>query len=87
MDQDSGGRIAKSCETKLGKAIERKCAGVSLLNAFPGCNTDDPAELTVCFTEIARCRLCQALNAADALVRDCDLFDDGQADRSCGREP
>ncbi len=33
---------------------------------------------------LVECEVCQALNQADGLNRDCDLFDDGLSNSSCG---
>ncbi len=83
-------------DTCLGRLGSRKCdpvgtaltkcvlTGVDLSDAFPGCDTDDLAELTSCLGSLVVCRVCLALDAVDGLNRDCDLFDDGLANASCG---
>jgi hypothetical protein len=60
--------------------------GVDLAAAFPACAPADPAALAGCADAAARCDTCRALRAADRLeaVLDCDVFDDGEADASCG---
>jgi hypothetical protein len=53
------------------------------LSSFPGCATNDSEVLAACVDEIVECRVCRALNQADDLAVDCDLFDDGEANTSC----
>ena len=81
MGTDLKEQIAKACDPVSGtirKKIDKKCAGkgVDLSDAFAGCDTDDPGELAICLDQIVKCRVCLALNEADALGRDCDDFDD-----------
>jgi hypothetical protein len=84
MGLESKGKIAKACDTKLGDTISKKCPGsVDLPLALPGCNTGDPGVLKSCIAVRADCALCQVLNEADGLARDCDLFDDILENESC----
>ena len=92
MGTDPKGKIAKACDPVTGKirsAIDKKCEGADFpglfpqLVAFPGCGTDDHATLATCLDRIVECRVCLALNQADALARDCDDFDDGMLNGSC----
>ena len=86
---DVKGKVEKACDPatgKIKKAIDKKC--VDDLGAFAGCN--DPngplptaEELATCVDRLVECEVCLALNAADDLTHDCDLFDDGQANESC----
>ena len=76
-------RCTKACESKLDAAITSKCGGLDLAALFPGCGTPDPGALSDCLDRLVECRVCRALNAADALSRDCDDFDDGLANASC----
>jgi len=86
---DPRGRIAKACDPVSGKlatrVLPRKCTsrGVDLSSAFPGCGTDDSADLAICVDQILECRVCAALNQADDLALDCDLLDDGVENSSC----
>jgi hypothetical protein len=86
---DPRGRIEKACDPVSGRlaarVLPRKCTsrGVDLSSAFPGCGTDDPADLTICVDQILECRVCVALNQADDLALDCDLLDDGVGNSSC----
>jgi hypothetical protein len=83
MGHDPKGKIAQACVTKLDAKIRRKCMGVALLAACPGCGTEDPGELATCLDTFAECQLCLGLNQADALNRECDEFDDGVVNGSC----
>jgi hypothetical protein len=84
MGMDTNGKIKKACETKLASAISKKCpGGVALTAAFPGCATGDPGELGSCLDRLVECRVCLALNEADRLAGDCDLFDDALDNDSC----
>ena len=82
---DPRGKIAKACVAKVSAQVQGQCVpeSVDLSSAFPGCDTDDPGELVVCLEQIVKCHVCLGLNAADALNRDCDEFDDGVLNGSC----
>ena len=89
MGQDPKGRSSRACDPASGKirtTIDKKCtgSGVSDLSAaFPGCGTDDPGQLAACLDVFIECSVCRGLNEADALDRDCDLFDDRELNSSC----
>jgi hypothetical protein len=89
VGDDPRGAIARVCDPVIGKLVmrvlPRKCAanGVDLLSSFPGCAANDAEVLAACVDEIVECRVCRALNQADDLTVDCDLFDDGEANTSC----
>ena len=91
MDSDPRGRIAKECGVgrtgggALRDEIDRRCVGegVDLSAAIPDCSTTDAATLDGCLDRSAACRVCRFLEAAHGLRRDCDSFDDGQANGSC----
>lgn len=86
---DPRGAIAKACDPVSGKLATRvlpmSCTsrGVDLSSAFPGCGTDDSADLAICVDRSIECRVCAALNQADDLALDCDLLDDGVGNSSC----
>ncbi len=82
---DPKGKIQKTCVTKLADAIGKRCTGIDLVRAFPGCQTSDPGELQVCLDRMVECQVCRALNEADNLDRNCDLFDDSLANGSCSQ--
>jgi hypothetical protein len=89
LGDDPKGKIAKFCDGTIGKlavkTLPKLCVakGVDLSDAFPGCGSDDPADVAVCLEEITACRTCQAAVVADDLSVDCDLYDDGLANGSC----
>ncbi|MHC4066980.1 MAG: hypothetical protein ACYSUI_21090, partial [Planctomycetota bacterium] len=88
-------RIAKACTdqvrpNKIARSLQRRCEGrdVNLVDAFGGgeCATEaglGAQELEFCLEPLAECAACRWINAADGLDRDCELFDNGQADGSC----
>ncbi len=81
---DGKGKIAKKV-TKLGEAIGKKCATVDTAGALPGlCSGLNGNDLRDCIDRRVECRTCLTLNATDDLSVDCDLFDDGSANGSCG---
>jgi hypothetical protein len=83
-------KIAKACDLtpgadKIRKALDKKCTakGVLLSVAFPHCDSDDAEVVHACLETPLECSVCLALNTQSHLRRDCDLFDDGQANASC----
>jgi pimeloyl-ACP methyl ester carboxylesterase len=92
ITDDSKGKIAKKCNLEDGakvdgkrKAIAKKCAGVDLSVAFPGCGSTDAAILHQCIVPVEACATCAALGliAGDNLGPDCDTYDNGASDSSC----
>ena len=84
---DPKGKISKACDDKLAGTIQKKCAdkSVDLSVAFPG--FDPNAGTLKDFVDfMVECEVCLYWNAIDSLDRDCDLFDDGLANGSCGEE-
>ncbi len=82
IDTDGKGKIAKSLR-KLGSILAKKCGALDLSTAFPaGCAGRLPLEN--CIGERVRCRVCLSINAVDGLSKDCDIFDDGLSNASCG---
>jgi|GEM_PF-874287 len=81
MGADPKGKIQKACVDQLGEKISKKCVGVDPVSAFP---PYDPNQALPVFVDaLVQCNVCRALNDADALERDCDLFDDGLPNQSC----
>ena len=82
---DPRGKIAKECDSKLQDKIQKKCfdKSVDLSVAFPGF---DPNSGTLKdFVEVmVECEVCLYWNNIDGLDRNCDLFDDGVVNGSCG---
>ena len=83
-------KIQKKCAGIPGQGMQKdvqKCDATvddrTLSAMFPGCGVDDVASVTTCLDDAARCRFCQAANAATGASRDCDLFDDAAANGSC----
>jgi pimeloyl-ACP methyl ester carboxylesterase len=88
MDFGGDSKVVKFCDEKLGDKIAKKCGGsIDLELAFPGCDSDDPNGLKTCIDVFVECGVCRGLNAADGLNQDCDLFDDGIGNSSCGPAP
>ena len=85
MGEDPKGKITKACETKLSDTLSKKCGSAVIATAFPGECSDSAslAALGDCLDRLVECRVCLGLNAADALSRDCDAFDDGLTNGSC----
>jgi hypothetical protein len=81
---DGKGKIAKKCGNGLGGTLGKKCLGLDTDAFFPPCAGQN---LVTCLDQKIECEVCLALNAVDALSRDCDLFDDGLANFSCGLGP
>jgi hypothetical protein len=73
-------KISKRCVTGLNKTISTKCADSDPNSLFPGC-AGEP--LQPCLDQKVECEVCMALNALDALERNCDEFDDGALNGSC----
>jgi hypothetical protein len=81
---DGKGKIAKKI-TKLGDDIGKKCGGVPATNAFPGvCTGLGGDALRDCVDRIVECHVCLMLNTTDNMSLNCDLFDDGLTNSSCG---
>jgi hypothetical protein len=83
-------KIVKACEDKLGDTTAKKCVnakGVDLARAFPGFDPSDNLQADIYIAQKIECEFCLAINAVDDLSRDCDLFDDGLANFSCGLGP
>jgi len=79
----SSTRVARAGDKFAAVAATGCDTGLPNATLFPGtCGNDQsPA---YCGRTSAACRTCLVLNAADKLDRDCDLFDDGLANASCG---
>jgi hypothetical protein len=82
---DVKGKIAKKCGNGLGGTLGKKCAGLDTDALFPPC-AGHPVSLAQCIDEKIECEVCRALNALDGLDRNCDEFDNGLPDGSCGGE-
>lgn len=78
---DPRGKIAKIIAS-LDNTMDRKC-GAYLADAFPGVCAGQ-AEFAQCVDTLVECRACLMINAMDDLSKDCDAFDDGVLNDSCG---
>lgn len=89
LGSDSKGKIDSVCSAvtgKLASTVTGKCTDEGVTNlsvVFPGCGTDVEADFATCVERSVSCRVCQTLNAADAMAVDCDVFDNAMADNSC----
>ena len=95
---DPKGKIAKQCNDdgavsgkvdKIRATAAKKCAdkGILLADAFAGSDcaaagTED--DIRACLEVAVECDVCSSINAVDGTSVDCDLFDNGAADGSCG---
>ncbi len=81
---DGKDKIQKKID-KLGKDIAKKCSAVDTAAAFPGlCQGLIGDDLRDCVDRRVECRVCLTIATMDDLAVDCDLFDDGSANGSCG---
>ena len=89
MGFDPKGKIDKACNVKLLDTLGKSCTSLDLAALFPGdCSTAaNTTALKDCLDRLVECAVCRALNQADGLNRDCDLFDDGLTNDSCGAGP
>ena len=83
LGADPKGKIAKDCVTKLADTAAKKCVGQNLAALFPGYCAGS-SDIVACLETVIECDVCSTVNAADNLNVDCDLFDDGLANESCG---
>ena len=90
LGADGRGKIAKVCNSTTGviarKVIPKKCDGVTLSTAFPGCGTDDGAELARCVSGSVSCVACVASRVAfDSRDHGCEAaFESGLSADVCG---
>lgn len=88
-DAATAGSIAADSAGKQGRAqgaldslVEKKCSGIA--DPFPGeCSGLTGQPLSACIASRAVCRVCEAINEADALALNCDALDDGSENQSC----
>ena len=85
---DAKGKVEKA-RVKLVDLVAKKCTAFEhevsdVLDGACGQGAGTPVEFSQCLVESGRCTSCRLFNAADGLAYDCDLFDDGEANDSCG---
>jgi hypothetical protein len=71
---------------KLIDDVNDNCGMISIPTRFSGVCADSvgAAGLGACISRQTNCRVCLALNEADGTDADCDIFDDGISNGSCG---
>lgn len=75
----------KRATDRLDARIRGACGQVENLATIPGCDVASAGAVAACVSRAARCRACQLLLEADPrLTIDCDAFDNGVLDLSCG---
>jgi cysteine-rich repeat protein len=79
---DPKGKVG-TARDKLQDTATKKCPGVDLTAAFPGCGAGTSADLADCAAQAVRCRTCIMANGMDGLTAQCDLLDNGANDGSC----
>ena len=81
------GDRAPAILARLADRVADACSGRDLAHVFdgldPSCHVSTEA-LAACIERAAACRTCLALNATHGVARDCDAFDDGANNASCG---
>jgi hypothetical protein len=82
IDADPHGKI-DIARQRLIADDGRYCAGFDHHQLFPSYCLF-ATDFRACVEVRARCRVCEALNRTDALAMDCEAFDDGLANGSCG---
>ena len=82
---DAGGKAGAKL-SKLGADVSAACASLAPATVAPGecAASGSAAALGTCLQARTRCRACETLNTADGQDIDCDTFDNGLADSSCG---
>jgi hypothetical protein len=83
--EDAKGKVGKTID-QLRADVARECPSVDIATAFPGLCAG-AEDLASCVDEQVECRMCRMVNGMDGLHADCDLFDDGLPNGSCGGVP
>jgi hypothetical protein len=87
LDAAPVGNEAEACGARAAARVAARCDARSTLRVLvPGCVSDDHDAVAGCLARHAACRTCRALGAASGFTRDCDVFDDGLRNGSCGGE-
>ena len=82
IDTDQHGKVGAALG-RLAADDAQYCGTFDRAQLFPGyCAFGN--DFLACVDVRARCRVCEALNQMDALAMDCEQFDDGLANGSCG---
>lgn len=86
---DSKGKLQKLVD-KLEGTIAKSCDTPNVTStafAEGQCSALTGAALASCIANRIDCRVCQSLNGSDDLSEDCDAYDDGAQNESCGCSP
>jgi len=86
---DSSGKL-QALVDKLGGKIGKVCDTPNVTAAafaMGECSAETGAGLATCINEQIDCRVCQTINQSDDLHADCDVYDDGNLNESCGCSP
>lgn len=77
-------KLAKA-ELIFKEKVSDDCVLIDASIAFPATCAGETGALSLanCLTAAADCRVCRMLNAADGMIANCDLFDDGLKNSSC----
>lgn len=85
----AGGSITPSAGKALDKLageVTSDCSGQDIEETFAGaCQASaDTSTLTACLQRSVECRMCRTVTGIHGLDFDCDVFDDGISNASCG---
>ena len=94
LEEVGGHRVVQRAVAALRKKIEKTCLPViddeswQWQELLPGLavSPSEQTDLTSFLTNPSRCLMCELSNALGNLSVDCDLFDDGIANLSCGAQ-
>ncbi len=82
---DDSERAAERIERgldKIAKDFIKRCLVLDADAVFPGSCAGEP-DFLVCMSTRMRCRTCVSMNDSAGLSEACDIFDDGEVNRSC----
>ena len=84
LNTKAGQKVAKAIG-RIDRAANGSCSAVSSSTYLPGdCAGLSGATLSACVDALVECRACVMLTVTDDILFDCDLFDNGAIDLSCG---
>lgn len=85
---DPRGAIAAACgggRIGIAATLRQGCQDDVTTAAFPGCSAATSAdEMAECIRRASACRVCESINEGAETGINCDRFDDGRDDGSCG---
>ena len=84
LSWDRRSKILSRCEVALDSKVNARCPDFTRELAAPAPGAcHDAEDLPGCLDRLVRCRTCIAVNQADDLSIDCDLFDDCRTNGTC----